>query len=84
MKKYQLYASTYESVEQMKAHHISDIAVEIKRSSSPFFTSAETPQDAARLFQETEQFDTFLSQHAGKMVSTYYINDAGDPVKIEP
>lgn len=30
MKEYQLYASTYKSVEQMKAHHISDIALEIK------------------------------------------------------
>ena len=84
MKKYQLYASTYESVEQMKAHHISDIALEIKRSSSPFYTSAKTPQEAARLFQETKQFDAFLSQHTGKTVSTYYINNVGDPVKIEP
>lgn len=84
MKQFKLYASTYESVEQMKAHHISNIALEIKRYSGPFDTSAETPQEAARLFQETEQFDAFLSQHAGKTVSTYYINDAGDPVKIEP
>ena len=29
MRQFKLYASTYESVEQMKAHHISDIALEI-------------------------------------------------------
>lgn len=83
MKKYQLYASTYESVEQMKAHHISDIALEIKRSSRPFYAFAETPQEAAKQFQETEEFDAFWSLHGGKPVSTYYINDIGDPVKIE-
>ena len=66
MKKYQLYASTYKSVEQMKAHHISDIALEIKRSSGPFFTSAETPQEAARQFQETKQFDVFCRSMLGK------------------
>lgn len=43
MKQFKLYASTYESVGQMKIHHVSDIALEIKRSSSPFYTSAETP-----------------------------------------
>lgn len=84
MRQFKLYASTYESVEQMKAHHISDIALEIKRSSGPFYASAETPQEAARRFLETEQFDAFLSQHTGKTVYTYYINNAGDPVKIEP
>lgn len=84
MKKYQLYASTYESVEQMRAHQQSDHALEIKRHSGPFYTSAEKPQEAARQFQETEQFDAFLSQHTGKTVYTYYINNAGDPVKIEP
>ena len=83
MKRFKLYASTYESVEQMRAHQQSDHALEIRRSSYPFFVNAKTPQEAARLFQDTEQFDTFLSQHAGKTVSTYYINDAGDPVKIE-
>lgn len=84
MRQFKLYASTYESVEQMKAHYISDIALEIKRSSGPFYASAETPQEAARQFLETEQFDAFLSQHTGKTVYTYYINNAGDPVKIEP
>lgn len=83
MMQFKLYASTYESVEQMKAHHISDIALEIKRSSRLFYASAETPQEAAKQFQETEEFDAFLSLHGGKPVSTYYINDIGDPVKIE-
>ena len=83
MKRFKLYVSTYESVEQMRAHQQSDHALEIKRYSGPFYTSAETPQEAARQFQETEQFDAFLSQHSGKTVYTYYINNAGNPVKIE-
>ena len=84
MKQFKLYASTYESVEQMRTHQQSDHALEIKRSSYPFFVNAKTSQEAARLFRLTEQFDTSLSQHAGKTFSTNYINDAGDPVKIEP
>ena len=40
--------------------------------------NGETPQELL------EQFDAFLSQHTGKTVYTYYINNAGDPVKIEP
>lgn len=83
MKRFKLYASTYESVEQMRAHQESDRALEIKRSSNPYYVNAETPQEAAKQFQETEQFDVFLSLHGGKPVSTYYINDIGDPVKIE-
>ena len=85
MRIYYLWASTYESVELMEKHHESDYALELlsRRVSDPFHVLAESPQDAAEQFQESTQFDAFLLHNIGKTVFIYYINDAGQLVKVD-
>ena len=79
MRIYYLWASTYESVELMEKHHESDYALELlsRRVSDPFHVLAESPQDAAEQFQESLQFEAFLSRNVGKSVFIYYDDDAG-------
>ena len=79
MRIYYLWASTYESVELMEKHHESDYALELlsRHVSDPFHVLAESPQDAAAQFQESPQFEAFLSRNVGKPVFIYYQNDAG-------
>ena len=83
MKKYQLWASTYESVETMQKHQASDHALEIKRISSPFIVLAESLQDAAKQFQKSKIFDDFSSNNSGKVVYIYSIDDKSLPVRID-
>ena len=85
MRVYYLWASTYESVDQMERHHESDCALDLlpSRVSDPYRVLAESPQDAAEQFQESTQFDAFLLHNIGKTVFIYYINDAGHLVKVD-
>ena len=85
MRIYYLWASTYESVELMEKHHESDYALELlsRRVSDPFCVLAESPQDAAEQFQESMQFEAFVSRNAGKLVFIYYINNDGLLVRID-
>ncbi len=83
MNEYQLWASTYDSVEMMRKHRVSDNALEIKRVSSPFCTRAKSLRDAAKQFQETDMYNAFLSSHVGKKVYLYYINDESVLVRID-
>ena len=79
-----LWASTYESVELMEKHHESDYALELlsRRVSDPFHVLADSPQDAAEQFQESPQFEAFLSRNVGKSVFIYYDDDAGRLVQV--
>jgi hypothetical protein len=63
----------------MEKHHESDYALELlsRRVSDPFHVLAESPQDAAEQFQESLQFEAFLSRNVGKSVFIYYDDDAG-------
>ena len=85
MRMYYLWASTYESVELMEKHHESDYALELlsRRVSDPFCVLAESPQDTAEQFQESMQFEAFVSRNAGKPVFIYYINNDGLLVRID-
>lgn len=79
MRIHYLWVSTYESVELMEKHHESDYALELlsRRVSDPFRVLAESPQDAAEHFQESPQFEAFLSRNVGKPVFIYCDDDAG-------
>ena len=85
MRMYYLWASTYESVELMEKHHESDYALELlsRRVSDPFHVLAESPQDAAEQFQESPQFEAFLSRNVGKPVFICYDDDAGVVVRLD-
>lgn len=85
MRMYYLWASTYESVELMEKHHESDYALELlsRRVSDPFHVLAESPQDAAEQFQESTQFEAFVSRNIGKTVFIYYHDDAGVLVRVD-
>jgi hypothetical protein len=67
----------------MQRHQASDYALEIKRISSPFSVLANSVQDAARQFQETEIFDAFVSSNIGKNVYIYSIDEKAMPVRID-
>ena len=84
MRIYYLWASTYESVELMEKHHESDYALELlsRRVSDSFRVLAESPQDAAEQFQESTQFEAFVSRNIGKTVFIYYDDDAGRLVQV--
>ena len=83
MNEYRLWASTYDSVELMRKHCVSDHALEIKRVSSPFCAQAKSLQDAAKQFRASEMYNAFLSSHLGKMVYLYHINDESVLVRID-
>ena len=85
MRMYYLWASTYESVELMEKHHESDYALELlsRRVSDPFHVLAESPQDAAKQFQDSTQFEALLSRNVGKPVFIYYNNDTNELVRVD-
>lgn len=85
MRSFYLYASTYESVELMHRHYESDHALELRTSrvSAPFYVLAESPQDAAKQFQESPQYEAFSSQNVGKSVYIYHRNDTDCLVRVD-
>ena len=84
MRKFRLFASTYESAELMKRHHQSDCALELipDRISDLFDIIDDKQEKALERFLDSTQYKTFLTRCAGKTVYFYYLNELGEPVRI--
>ena len=85
MRRFYLFASTYESAELMKRHHQSDCALELTpdRISDLFETIDDTQEKVVEQFLDSIQFETFMTRCTGKTVCIYYLNELGEPVGID-
>lgn len=85
MRMYYLWASTYKSVDLMERHRKSDYALDLlsSRVSDTYHVLAETPQDAAKQFRESIQFEAFLSRNISNPVFIYCSNDSDVLVRLD-
>lgn len=77
MKTYRLFASVYESVEEMIACKIRDTALDTHNVSDIFTTNATELDEAVKKFFSSPIFDDFLHTHPRAI--PFYLDDEGSP-----
>lgn len=77
MKTYRLFASVYESVEEMNACRKRDVALDTHNVSDVFTANASTLQDAVECFFKSQEFADFLDVHHKAV--PFYLDDENCP-----
>ena len=77
MKTYRLFASVYESVEEMYACRERDGALDTHNVSDVFTTNAPTLQEAVECFFNSQEFAVFLDAHHKAV--PFYLDDENCP-----
>lgn len=82
MKKYELFASIYESTDKLQSNQMIGHALDFSYVSELFTVWAESPDDAKDQFYCSSQFNVFADKYHDVHVYTFLIDEQGNFLNV--